>query len=138
MLFCLFVCLFICPFVGSGKTIIGELALLRLYSLNPKAKAIYVAPLKALARERLMDWQNKLSKTLANYSIQELTGDITPDMKSLNEANLLIVTPEKWDSISRGWLKRDYVKNVELMIIDEIHLLGVDRGPVLVSNCVPV
>lgn len=43
----------------------------------------------------------------------------------------MIVTPEKWDGISRGWQKRNYVSKVELIIIDEIHLLGVDRGPVL-------
>ena len=28
---------------------------------------------------------------------------------------------------------REYVQKVELIIIDEIHLLGVDRGAVLVS-----
>ncbi len=99
---------------------------------RPNAKAIYVAPLKALARERLIDWQKKLGEGLG-YRVLELTGDITPDMKALKTADLLIVTPEKWDSISRGWKRRDYVQNVELVIIDEIHLLGVDRGPVLVS-----
>jgi replicative superfamily II helicase len=51
-------------------------------------------------------------------------------------SDVLIVTPEKWDSISRGWARREYVQKVSLMIIDEIHLLGVDRGPVLVSAAV--
>jgi hypothetical protein len=37
-------------------------------------------------------------------------------------------------SISRSWQRRSYVQSVELVIIDEIHLLGVDRGPVLVSE----
>ena len=54
----------------------------------------------------------------------ELTGDTTPESHILNQANLLIVTPEKWDSISRGWQRRDYVTKVSLIIIDEIHLLG--------------
>ncbi len=63
----------------------------------------------------------------------ELTGEVTPDIGELKRADVLIVTPEKWDSISRGWRKRDYVSKVGLMVIDEIHLLGVDRGPVLVS-----
>ena len=66
--------------------------------------------------------------------ILELTGDVTPTMEELNRADILIVTPEKWDSISRGWQKRGYVQKVQLVIIDEIHLLGVDRGPVLVSK----
>jgi activating signal cointegrator complex subunit 3 len=30
-----------------------------------------------------------------------------------------------------SWKKRDYVSEVRLLIIDEIHLLGEDRGPVL-------
>jgi activating signal cointegrator complex subunit 3 len=115
---------------GSGKTIVGELAILRMLRINPQAKAIYVAPLKALARERLKDWKKKLGEKLG-LKVLELTGDVTPDISLLKRAQILIVTPEKWDSISRGWQKRDYVKNVELMIIDEIHLLGVDRGPVL-------
>jgi replicative superfamily II helicase len=67
-------------------------------------------------------------------SVLELTGEVTPDLAVLKRADVLVVTPEKWDSISRGWAKRDYVQKVELMIIDEIHLLGVDRGPVLVST----
>ena len=46
-------------------------------------------------------------------------------------ADIIIATPEKWDGITRGWEKREYVQLVELLIIDEIHLLGVDRGPVL-------
>lgn len=78
-----------------------------------------------------MDWQNKLGRNGLGYHIEELTGDVTPDLQALKKSDLLIVTPEKWDSISRGWQRRSYVSDVELVIIDEIHLLGVDRGPVL-------
>ena len=118
---------------GSGKTIIGELAMLRLLRTRPGAKTIYVAPLKALVRERLMDWKKKLGQGLG-LNILELTGDVNPDLPALQRADILIVTPEKWDSISRGWKQREYVQKVELVIIDEIHLLGVDRGPVLVRR----
>jgi activating signal cointegrator complex subunit 3 len=108
------------------------LAILRLLRAHPGQKTIYVAPLKALARERLSDWQQKLGLKLG-LRVLELSGEITPDIDDLRKADILIVTPEKWDGISRGWQKRDYVKKVGLVIIDEIHLLGVDRGPVLVS-----
>ncbi len=33
--------------------------------------------------------------------------------------------------MSRSWQSRDYVKNVALVIFDEIHLLGQERGPIL-------
>ena len=108
----------------------SELAILRLITANTGGKIVYVAPLKALARERTEDWKEKLGKKLG-LSIVELTGDFTPHRSLLEQADLFIVTPEKWDSISRGWQTRDYVKKVELVIIDEIHLLGVERGAVL-------
>jgi activating signal cointegrator complex subunit 3 len=47
------------------------------------------------------------------------------------KADVLITTPEKWDGISRNWQHRAYVQNISLIIFDEIHLLGQDRGPVL-------
>lgn len=47
------------------------------------------------------------------------------------DADIIITTPEKWDGISRSWQTRSYVRQVSLVIIDEIHLLGGDRGPIL-------
>jgi len=61
----------------------------------------------------------------------ELTGDFTPDVEALERADVVITTPEKWDGISRHWQHRSYVRRVGLVVIDEIHLLGQDRGPVL-------
>ena len=115
---------------GSGKTITSELTLLRLISKYPGSKAVYIAPLKALARERLEDWRRKLGSTLG-LSVVELTGDVTPDLAILRKADVIISTPEKWDGITRGWKGRTYVQSVQLLIIDEIHLLGEERGPVL-------
>lgn len=63
--------------------------------------------------------------------VLELTGDCTPDLAALKDADLLITTPEKWDGISRNWQHRSYVSDVALVVIDEIHLLGQDRGPVI-------
>jgi len=114
---------------GSGKTVVAELAILRCFNENPNNKVIYIAPLKSLAKERLRDWEIKMDKI--NKKIIELTGDFTPDLKQLLEADILITTPEKWDGISRNWHHRVYVQKVSLVIIDEIHLLGLDRGPIL-------
>ncbi|KAF7284822.1 hypothetical protein GWI33_021579 [Rhynchophorus ferrugineus] len=114
---------------GSGKTIVAELCMLRLFSLNPDQKVVYIAPMKALVRERLLDWQRKFSKI--NKRVIEVTGDITPRSEFIRTAHIIITTPEKWDAMSRNWTEKDFVKQVGLMIIDEIHLLGEDRGPVL-------
>ncbi|KAF3840310.1 hypothetical protein F7725_019027 [Dissostichus mawsoni] len=93
---------------GSGKTIAAEMAMFRVFSQYPGAKVVYIAPMKAL-----------------------LTGDVTPDMRAISQADLIVTTPEKWDGVSRSWQNRSYVQKVAILIIDEIHLLGEDRGPVL-------
>lgn len=98
-------------------------------ALHP-AQIIYIAPLKALVRERISDWGKGLCATLGKKLV-ELTGDYTPDLRALLAADIIICTPEKWDGISRNWQTRGYVKKVGLLIIDEIHLLGADRGPIL-------
>jgi len=117
---------------GSGKTVVAELAMLRLFSVYPKSKVVYIAPLKALARERIEDWCSAKSfKGVLGKKIVELTGDTAPDQRALLEGDILITTPEKWDGISRQWSTRGYVRAVGLVVIDEIHLLGADRGPVL-------
>ncbi|GER55906.1 activating signal cointegrator 1 complex subunit 3 [Striga asiatica] len=58
----------------------------------------------------------------------ELIGEYTPDLTALLAADIIISTPENWDGISRNWHTRGYVG---VMILDEIHLLGADRGPIL-------
>ena len=115
---------------GSGKTICAEIAIFRLFRDQPKKKVVYIGPLKALVRERVDDWKKKLVQKLGK-KVVELTGDVTPDLRSIQRADIIVTTPEKWDSISRNWNNRKYVQDVRLIVIDEIHLLNQDRGPVL-------
>ncbi|THD24664.1 Activating signal cointegrator 1 complex subunit [Fasciola hepatica] len=115
---------------GSGKTVAAELAIFRVFNETPKKKCVYIAPLKALVRERIEDWSVRIGQTLGKRVV-ELTGDVTPDIWQLMHADLIVTTPEKWDGISRSWQQRVYVRHIALIIIDEIHLLGEERGPVL-------
>ncbi|CAG6016100.1 unnamed protein product, partial [Menidia menidia] len=115
---------------GSGKTIAAEMAMFRVFNEYPSAKVVYIAPLKALVRERIEDWKVRIEEKLGK-KVVELTGDVTPDMRAIAQADLIVTTPEKWDGVSRSWQNRSYVQKVAILIIDEIHLLGEDRGPVL-------
>lgn len=115
---------------GSGKTIACELAMWWAFRENPGSKVVYIAPMKALVRERVQDWGKRLALPMG-IKLVELTGDNTPDTRTIRDADIIITTPEKWDGISRSWQTRDYVRKVSLVIIDEIHLLGGDRGPIL-------
>ena len=94
---------------------------------NPRSKVVYIAPMKALVRERVKDWNARLTAPM-RLKLVELTGDNTPDTRTIQDADIIITTPEKWDGISRSWQTRGYVRQVSLVIIDEIHLLGGDRG----------
>ena len=115
---------------GSGKTISAELAMMKVFRDAPTEKVVYIAPLKALVRERIEDWRKHLCPKLGKRLV-ELTGDYTPDLRALLNADIIVATPEKWDGISRNWRSRAYVTKVALVVIDEIHLLGGDRGPIL-------
>ena len=115
---------------GSGKTVAAELAMWWAFREKPGSKVIYIAPMKALVRERVQDWRRRLTQQMG-LKLVELTGDNTPDTGTIKDADIIITTPEKWDGISRSWQTRGYVRQVSLVIIDEIHLLGGDRGPIL-------
>ena len=108
---------------GSGKTVAAELAMWWAFREKPGTKVVYIAPMKALVRERVRDWRKRLTSQMG-LKLVELTGDNTPDTRTIRDADIIITTPEKWDGISRSWQTRSYVRQVSLVIIDEIHLLG--------------
>lgn len=115
---------------GSGKTLAAELAMWWAFREQPGSKVVYIAPMKALVRERVVDWTSRLARPLGRRLV-ELTGDSLPKARDIQEADIIITTPEKWDGVSRSWQARRFVRQVSLVIIDEIHLLGGDRGPIL-------
>ncbi|KAI8609747.1 hypothetical protein BC830DRAFT_1233124 [Chytriomyces sp. MP71] len=119
---------------GSGKTVILELAILRLLTKQggDRSKIIYIAPTKALCSERVQDWTSKFR--VMGLSCGELTGDTeAANVRDVQQSNIIVTTPEKWDSMTRRW--RDH-KNlmalVHLLLIDEVHFLNEPRrGAVL-------
>lgn len=110
---------------GLGKTLVAELAVWRALR-EPGRKVVYIAPMKALVRERVDDWRRRL-----HVPVVELTGDSLPDAAAVRSASVLVTTPEKFDGISRHWATRRFVQAVLCVIMDEIHLLASDRGPIL-------
>ncbi|KAL5573694.1 hypothetical protein UlMin_023291 [Ulmus minor] len=92
---------------GSGKTICVEFSILTNHQKGPDSvmRVVYIAPVEALAKERYRDWERKFGKGLN--------------------------TPERWDALSCRWKIRKQIQEVSLFIIDELHLLGVQGGPIL-------
>ncbi|KAH9647072.1 DExH-box ATP-dependent RNA helicase DExH12 [Citrus sinensis] len=117
----------------SGKTICAEFAILRNHKKASETgvmRAVYIAPIEALAKQRYCDWERKFGKELG-MCVVELTVETAMDLKLLEKGQIIISTPEKWDALSRRWKQRKYVQQVSLFIIDELHLIGGQGGPVL-------
>ncbi|BFY98347.1 hypothetical protein BsWGS_01387 [Bradybaena similaris] len=119
---------------GSGKTICTEFAVLRMFSQNPEGRCVFIAPLDALAQQIYNDWHNKFTVALGK-KVVILTGETGTDLKLLAKGNIVISTPDKWDVLSRRWKQRKNVQNINLFIVDELHLIGGEMGPVLEVIC---
>lgn len=119
---------------GSGKTTIAEFALLRLFQQNPEGRAVYLVPKDALAELIFADWHNKFGQCIGKKVVL-LTGETGTDLKLLAKGQIIITTAEKWDILSRRWKQRKNVQNVNLFIVDELHLIGGEDGPVIEITC---
>ncbi|KAL7083867.1 hypothetical protein ACP275_14G188400 [Erythranthe tilingii] len=117
---------------GSGKTICAEFAILRNHQKVPDnaMRAVYIAPLEALAKERYIDWKKKFGEGLG-IRVVELTGETATDLKLVEKGQIIISTPEKWDALSRRWKQRKHIQQVSVFIVDELHLIGGQGGPIL-------
>ena len=103
---------------GSGKTIIAELCMLRQFTQSTQKKIIYIAPLKALTRERVREWNHSNSIAgILNKSIIELTGDTQHDHTTIQHSDIIITTPEKFDGITRNWNTRRWIQSIGLIVI---------------------
>ncbi len=111
---------------ASGKTLVAELVALN-HILNKRGKVVYIVPLRALASEKYDEFKTKYSDFC---KIGISTGDFDSSGANLGNFDLLILTIEKMDSLMRH--NADWIKEISLVILDEIHLLdSVDRGPAL-------
>ncbi|XP_021941887.1 probable ATP-dependent DNA helicase HFM1 isoform X2 [Zootermopsis nevadensis] len=118
---------------GSGKTVIFELAVIRLLiklkdvEFTGEYKIVYMAPVKALCSERFQDWRSKFSSL--GVKCKEYTGDTDEnDLSSLSTYHLILTTPEKWDSLTRKWKdNKGIVQMVKLFLIDEVGSYDVEH-----------
>lgn len=129
----------LCAPTGAGKTNCAMLTVLHEIGkhidettgeldLN-SFKIVYVAPMKALVSEMVGNFSSRLNEY--GISVIELTGDSQQTKQQLSDAQIIVTTPEKWDVVTRKATDTSYTRLVKLLIIDEVHLLHDDRGPVL-------
>lgn len=127
----------VCAPTGAGKTNIAMLSFLQLLKQHisggeinlPAIKAIYIAPMKALAQEVVAKFSERLAPL--GMTVREFTGDMQLTRQQVAESQMLVTTPEKYDVITRKGGDGSLGTLVSLIIIDEVHLLAEDRGAVI-------
>ena len=55
--------------MGSGKTVATELVMLKVFEKYPGEKCVCITPLKALVRERIADWHQRIELGLGSKCI---------------------------------------------------------------------
>ncbi|KAG5318519.1 U520 helicase, partial [Pseudoatta argentina] len=130
--------LLLCAPTGAGKTNVALLCMMREIGRHINAdgtinadefKVIYVAPMRSLVQEMVGNFRKRLSTY--NLTVSELTGDHQLTREQIAATQVIVCTPEKWDIITRKGGEKTFTSLVRLIIIDEIHLLHDERGPVL-------
>ena len=111
---------------ASGKSLVAYLAIVNKL-LSEGGKALYIVPLKALAREKFEEL--KLFETLG-LKVGISTGDLDDSDPRLGRFDIIVCTSEKADSLLRH--KISWLNKIKVLVIDEIHLINDSgRGPTL-------
>lgn len=110
---------------ASGKTLVAEMACVNSIISKGK-KAIYIAPMRALATEKFNEFKNSYPYLKSAISI----GDLDSNDPWLKEYNMLFFSTEKFDSLLRHGI--EWLQSVGCIVFDEVHMLGdISRGPTL-------
>jgi helicase len=105
---------------ASGKTFVAELAM-----LTAGGPALYIVPLRALAREKYESFAE-----LPGVEVGISTGDFDSAGEELADYDVVVATSEKVDSAIRNGAT--WIDDLACVVVDEIHLLGAEgRGPTL-------
>lgn len=94
---------------GSGKTTLFELAMIRLFNNNEYSskKILYLSPMRALCTEKTKLWKNKL-ESVGRNCIELIGGDDSSE-SNIDDYDLIISTPEKWDYMTRANNFTDFI-----------------------------
>lgn len=132
---------------GSGKTLAAFLAcidgLVRRAvggGLADKTYVLYVSPLKALSNdiqknlsvplEGICQLARQRGVEMAEIRTAVRTGDTLPQERRAmlkNPPHILVTTPESLYILLTADKSRDFLKNVETLIVDEIHAVADDK-----------
>lgn len=111
---------------GSGKTLIGLLALANHLIKSTMTTALFIVPYRALANEKAQAFRHFFASQ--HITVKAITGDTTADDSSLTDVDLIITTYEKCDTLLRQ--KHPFLLSLGCIVFDEIHEISTpSRGP---------
>lgn len=111
---------------SSGKTRIAEIAILEALVNNPYSKVLYLAPFRSLSYEVEESMDKMFSPLGFTTTLLYGGGQYSKlDKVLIENSNVIIATPEKAKAIIRA--DEDIANGIDLLIIDEGHLLGADE-----------
>ena len=120
----------VCAPTGSGKTVVGEMALHSAIDRN--LDGVYTTPLKALSNQKFSDFSQIFGKDIVGLS----TGDVSINR---DKARLTVMTTEvyrniAWRSNSNDKIDEEMVSGVKksnndlqknaVVVLDEFHYMG--------------
>lgn len=128
----------LCAPTGNGTTFVALLTILReiLKHMMPNGsinidefKIVYIAPVPLLVAQITEVFTIRLKPFGLN--VANITNVSHLTCEQINEAQLIVSTPEAWDLIIRRDIGRQFMDFIRLVVIDDIHLLNDDRGPII-------
>jgi len=110
---------------ASGKTLIAEIACINAI-LAKGMKAVYIAPMRALASEKYEEFKQSYPYIKTVLSI----GDLDANDQWLADYEMIFFSTEKFDSIIRHGI--NWLQHIGCIVFDEVHMLDdASRGPTL-------
>ena len=121
----------ICAPSGSGKLVCAEFAIMGMITNDSNGKCVYVSSNEETSKSTYMDWNQRFGSIFRPGQVAQLTGEISLDLKLIAESKITCCTVKQWDAISRRWRQRNAIQSVTLFIVDDMHFLGGDFGPIM-------
>jgi len=114
---------------ASGKSLVAHLTIIqRLITDLEGCRGLYIVPLKALASEKVEELRELAE--LVGLTVGIAIGDRGGETESIEEADILVCTSEKLDSLLRT--RSNLMEKIGVVVSDEFHLLhDIGRGPTL-------
>ncbi len=108
----------VCAPTGSGKTLVGEIALLR--AIFNGSRGLYLVPLRALAYQVARLLKERYEENTIHVGVT--TGDMHLTGEEMSDYDIIVTTYERADSLLRHQV--EWLPEVGTVVIDEIQNLS--------------